>query len=298
MPGAGGDRSLPIRFLTSPAEMEALEALQRVIWPGSETDIVPAHISLAISHNGGVVLGAFDGDRLVGFVMGFLGTDSETPERVAMARLKHCSHQLGVHPDYRGRGLGFHLKAAQRRIVAAQGVRLITWTYDPLLSLNAQLNIRRLGAICHRYIENAYGDMRDGLNAGIPSDRFQVDWWITSNRVAERIEGRRKPLDLAHFLSAGAVKVNDVSLDDEGFPHPAGQIEMPTNALALVEIPADFQAIKTHDHRLALAWRLHTRAIFEELFQRKFIITDFVHLRGERYPRSYYLLTHGEQTLG
>jgi predicted GNAT superfamily acetyltransferase len=290
--------SIIIRPLKSHQEMLQAEDVQQQVWGEDETDILPVHLLQAISHHGGVVIGAFDGIRLVALVVGFLGADTESPDRVAMARLEHYSHILGVLPAYRGRGLGFALKVAQREAVLAQGVRLITWTYDPLLSLNARLNIRQLGAVCNRYIPDMYGQMRDALNLGQASDRFIVDWWITSRRVTSRLASARKPLDLAHFLSAGAEKVNPSSLNHQGFVYPSDRIDFPESTLALVEIPADIQAIRTADPELARAWREQTREIFTHMFNSGYLITDFVYLKGEQFPRSYYVLAFGEATLG
>src|SRR6185436_11873728 len=106
--------------------------------------------------------------------LGFLGTTDGPASRPAMTRLKHCSHQLGVLPAYRDQDIGYRLKLAQRDWVNLQGVRLITWTYDPLESRNARLNIARLGAVCRTYRREPYGVMEDTLNAGVPADRFQV----------------------------------------------------------------------------------------------------------------------------
>jgi predicted GNAT superfamily acetyltransferase len=289
---------LDLRSLETPEDMAQAEDLQRAVWPGSETDIVPAHLMVTLAHNGGVLLGAFDGGHMVGYVMGFLGTDAATPDRVASARLKHCSHQMGVLPEYRDRGIGLQLKMAQRDVVMRQGVRLITWTYDPLLSRNAQLNIRRLGAVCRAYVRDAYGKMRDGLNAGIASDRFEVEWWITSRRVSARLQGERQELDLAHFLAAGAQELNPSGLDADGLASPTESPQEPRGNLALVEIPADFGEIRRRNAQLASAWRLHTREIFETAFRQGYIVTDFVSLRDGPYPRSYYLLSHGEGMLG
>lgn len=287
-----------IRPLSSVQEMEQAEDLQRAVWPGSETDIVPAHLLLTIAANGGLVLGALKGDRLVGYVMGFLGTDQESPDRVAMARLKHCSHQVGVHPDYRGHGLAVELKRAQRETLVRQGIRLATWTFDPLMSVNAYLNIHRLGSVCQIYKREIYGEMRDGLNKGLPSDRFQVDWWLTSNRVESRLEGTRPPLDLANYLSAGAQKLNSAGLADDNLPRPGDVIEDPSGNLVLVEIPPDFLEVKRRDMGLASEWRMLTRSIFESAFEAGYVATDFVYLKGEQYPRSYYVLSMGDSTLG
>lgn len=293
-----GEAGLDIRALRNPEEMAQVEELQRAVWTGDETEIVPAHLLLAVAHAGGVVLGAYEAGEMVGMVFGFLGTDESEPERVAMARLKHCSHMLAVHPKARSRGVGYRLKLAQREAVVAQGIRLATWTYDPLLSLNAHLNIRRLGAVCRTYRREAYGRMRDGLNAGLPSDRFEVDWWVTSNRVEARLSASRPPLDLAHYLEAGAEKVNPAGLRADGLPIPAGDESVPHGLLALVEIPPDFQSLKAADLGLALHWREHSRTIFEAAFGAGYLVTDFVYLHGETSPRAYYVLSHGESTFG
>lgn len=287
-----------LEALESWAQMQQVEELQSLVWRGSDLEIVPAHLLLTIAMNGGVLLGAFDGTRMIGFVLGFVGVDPLSPNRVAMARLKHASHMLAVHPSYRDRGVGLRLKLAQRRIVLGQGIRLISWTYDPLQSRNAYLNIRRLGALARSYLTDHYGDLQDDLNRGLSTDRFMVEWWITSSRVETRIEGSRKQLDLAHILAAGAVRANSVTLNDRRLPVPDGMQDGLEGNLVLVEIPSEFDQLREADPELAVQWRSHTRQLFLEAFERGYIITDFVYLREERFPRSYYLLSHGEGRLG
>ena len=319
-----------LRILEKPEEMKWVEDLHRLVWPGSETDVIPMHVLITAAHNGGLVIGAFDQPgnapnqgaglpsskeegRLIGFVHGFPGLYF-TPDG---PRPKHCSHELGVHPEYRGQGLGFALKRAQWQMVRRQGLDLITWTFDPLMSRNAYLNIAKLGAVCNTYYEEMYGEMRDELNVGLPSDRFQVDWWVNSRRVDRRLSKRaRLPLDLAHCLSAGAWIVNPTDIVN-GWPRPParlphhletlperegngqaqpGQKEKAQANLLLVEIPWDFSALKAADLGLALEWRLHTRSVFEDLFARGYLVTDYVFLSGTQ-PRSFYVLSHGESTL-
>ncbi len=279
-------------------EFHAAEELQRQVWPGSELDVVPLHVLITVAHNGGLVLGAFHGPRLVGMLFGFLGTDEATQNasrnRPALARLKHCSHMLGVLPEYRNQHVGYQLKLAQRDFVAAQGVRLVTWTYDPLESRNAKLNIARLGAVCNTYQREVYGAMADSLNAGLPSDRFQVDWWVTSARVKERLFGQRLPLVLASFTSAGAAILNPSLAGPDDLPRPAERVVAMTGNLAIIEVPADFQAIKARDMALARAWRQHTRELFAAAFALGYWVTDFFHeVRADR-QRSFYALSRGE----
>lgn len=300
--------SFHIQILETPEELSGVEALQRQVWPGNETEVVPAHMLIAAIHNGGLLLGAFSEPqpgRLLGFVFGFPGFYF-TPDG---PRPMHCSHMLGVLPEARDRGVGFALKRAQWQMVRHQGLDRITWTFDPLLSRNAHLNIARLGGVCSTYQRNLYGELRDGLNAGLPTDRFLVDWWVNSQRVNRRLSKRpRLQLDLAHFLAAGAEIANPTRSRPDGFAEPtivrlpgrspeskSGEEDTP-DPLLLIEIPADFQSLKAADPNLAQAWRLHTRELFEALFTRGYLVTDFLHLAGEP-GRSFYVLSHGESTL-
>lgn len=284
---------IDIRPLETTADCHAVEALQRRVWPGSDLEVVPLHVLITIAHNGGVLLGAWDGETLVGFVFGFLGTDEGEAHRPALARLKHCSHMLGVLPEYRDRGLGYKLKLAQREGVLKQGVRLITWTYDPLESRNANLNIARLGAVCKTYKREVYGEMADALNAGLPSDRFQVDWWITSQRVKQRLSGDRPRLTYQSFASAGAPIVNPARLNTAGLPQMIENITEPLGMLGLVEIPANFQAIKVADNGLAREWKTRTRSIFEAAFDAGYLVTDFILELIDGRQRAFYVLAGG-----
>ena len=281
-----------IKVLESAEEMASVEELQRTVWPGSETDVVPAHLLITAVHNGGLVVGAFAEDKLVGFVFGFPGIEF-TPDG---PRPKHCSHMLGIHPDQRDSGIGFSLKRAQWQMVRHQGLDHVTWTYDPLLSRNAYLNIAKLGAVCNTYRLSEYGDMRDGLNAGLPSDRFQVDWWINTRRVERRLGKRpRHPLKLENFSKAELQPLYAPHAS-----HPAGNwlrppehVSSPNGKLALAEIPSDFPALKDADFALARDWRFFSRELFETAFAAGYIVTDFVYDQA----RSFYVLAHGESTL-
>lgn len=305
--------SITLRILETPQDMVAVEELELLIWPGSEVDVVPDHLLLTVAHNGGLVVGAFDEDlapglpAMVGFVFGFPGLYF-TPDG---PRPKHCSHMMGVHPDHRNRGIGFALKRAQWQMVRHQGLDRITWTYDPLISRNAYLNISKLGAVCNTYLRDVYGNMRDSLNVGLPSDRFQVDWWVNTARVDSRLSKRaRKPLDLDHYITAGFEMVNPAWIDEDGWQRPMkmemdmdGQLTFQEKSpekieknIILVEIPPDFMALKAANPALALEWRIHTRQIFEALFSQGYLITDFIHVPGE-FSRSVYILAHGESTL-
>jgi predicted GNAT superfamily acetyltransferase len=278
-----------IRVLETPEEMTAVEGIQSLVWSSPDIEVVPKDMLLAVVHNGGLAIGAFVEDKLIGAVFGFPGF-YRTPDG---PRLKHHSHLLAVHPDWRSKGVGFALKRAQWQMVRKQGIDRITWTYDPLLSRNAHLNITRLGAVCNTYLRSEYGEMRDGLNIGLPSDRFQVDWWLNTKRVERRLGRRSRPaLTLEHYRTAEAALLA-ARTDQGALPCPPEGPHPLIGALLLIEIPTDIQAIKAADLPLARDWRYYSREVFEEAFAAGYLVTDFVHDEGH----SYYVLTHGETTL-
>jgi predicted GNAT superfamily acetyltransferase len=270
--------TLDIRPLTTVDEVRACEELQFQAWQMSDyREVVPLHMMVAIVKGGGLLLGAFDGGELLGFVFGFPGVR-------AQGQPKHYSHMLAVRPGAQGRGIGRRLKLAQRQAILDRGLDLVTWTYDPLESRNATLNLARLGTICRTYIRDLYGAMTDGLNAGLPTDRFEVEWWLASEHVARRLAGEEAP------RPAGGAPVNVTRPGGGGFRRP-GRIDLALDAPVVeVEVPADYQALKAGAPELALEWRLATRQIFETYFAAGYTVVDFTRRTAGGERRSYYLL--------
>jgi predicted GNAT superfamily acetyltransferase len=280
--------SLTIRPLGAIDEYSACEEIQRLAWHTGDELVVPAHMLLTLAKTGGLLLGAFDArGRMVGFVLGILARQETSQSQAAPVQgLRHHSHMLGVHPDWWGRGVGYRLKLAQREAVLAQGLALVTWTFDPLERRNATLNFAKLGVVCRTYLVDLYGEMDDSLNVGLPSDRFQVDWWLRSERVERRVAGERPDLDVTGLVARGVPLVNPATSGQDGLLRPA---EAPTGLggeQLLVQVPADLQALKRTDLSLARAWRTTTRAIFQSAFDQGYVATEYLHQAGQ----SYYLL--------
>ncbi|MFW6096505.1 MAG: GNAT family N-acetyltransferase [Chloroflexota bacterium] len=286
--------TIDIRRVEADEDFRKLEELQRVIWGMDDVDVIPGRMMHAVDFNGGVLLGAYDDHEIVGFVFGVIGTVqglSQRVDQVAAARLQLYSTIMGVHPDYHGQGIGYRLKLAQREFAIRMGIRLVTWTYDPLESRNAWLNIVKLGAISHRYLRDFHGEF-GGINAGLPTDRFYVEWWVTGNRAQSRVERQRGALSYDQIIAGRAELINEASFEgDHPVPAEAFTKDSERNLL-LVEIPADFQAMKRNDMALAKRWRLHTRAVFEHTFANQFVVTDFARRQDEKgQERAYYVLT-------
>jgi predicted GNAT superfamily acetyltransferase len=266
----------PVREI---GEYRACEALQRQAWlMDDDLEVVPLHLLVGVHKGGGLLLGAFDGDEVVGFVFGFPGL---TPE----GKLKHCSHMMGVLPERQSQGIGWQLKLAQREAVQAQGLDLITWTYDPLESRNAYLNISKLGAVCGTYVRDLYGPLADGLNAGLPTDRLQVDWWVRTDWVAQHVGGEAVEERPCQVGEANVTGRTPQGLRTPGSLHI--DLDLPT---IQVEVPGDYRTLKSADSDLARDWRAATRTLFEAYFSAGYVACDYRSQRiaGER--RNYYLL--------
>jgi predicted GNAT superfamily acetyltransferase len=273
-----------IRALKDAAEFHQCEELQRRVWGMEDLSVVPLHLLITAQKNGGLVLGAFDEQgTMVGFVFGFLG-------RTEQGQVKHCSHMAGVLPEHQGQRIGYRLKLAQREHVLAQGLDLATWTYDPLEGSNASLNLGKLGVICRTYLPDVYGDTGIQLHLGLPTDRFEVEWWVRSRRVEERLESRHDKLTVDKALDMGAEKANRTEFDGRGLLRSEVDDRASGAKALLIEIPADFQAIKSADMGLAREWRAQTREIFQDYFSAGYVAAEFIsEVRGKR-RRNFYLL--------
>ena len=305
-----------IRDLTTHEEYAAAEAIQRVTWGMPDLEIIPGHALHAMQHSGAALLGAFDGPRLVGFTFGVLSTQ-DTPNRidqVAAARLKMYSVIAGVLPEYQQQNVGYRLKMAQRDFCLRIGVRLITWTYDPLFRPNAAFNIHRLGATCATYVRDLYGEMTDVLNAGGPSDRFKVDWWGRSPRVVDAVARAAVALtdtepatDASRDTAARATPDATHPMAQLRFPGlrvlasvPAGAFRAPPTAPLVLDgaplalpIPDDIAALRRADRGLALAWRHTVRAQMEAAFAAGYTVVDCLHIDGRQWC---YILTRDDPT--
>lgn len=273
-----------IRPLKNTSEYHLCEDLQRRVWAMSDDlEVVPMHFLVTVHRNGGQLLGAFDDDKLVGFVFGFPGITEQ-------GQAKHCSHMMGIDPAYQGTGVGYQLKLAQRAFVLEQGLELATWTFDPLESRNANLNLHKLSALCRTYIRDYYGPLADGLNAGLPTDRLQVEWWLASDRVKKRLAGETAALE-----ESTVVQANSVRLEASGFLVP-GLLSLDLDApVVKVEIPANYQAIKASDPGLAMEWRLVARQILEAYLRAEYVVVGFSSKESEIGRRSHYLLSRETQ---
>src|SRR5262249_19542429 len=142
------DSDMTIRPVTDLRELGDCVQIQREAWGLAELEVIPVRMLVTQNRVGGLVLGAFEDGQLVGFLNAMPGIRDGTPY--------WYSQMLAVKLPYRNRGIGSNLKLAQRDHARQRGIHLIEWTFDPLESKNAYLNIAKLGVIARRYYVNLY----------------------------------------------------------------------------------------------------------------------------------------------
>ncbi|MCC6613228.1 MAG: hypothetical protein IT320_07100 [Anaerolineae bacterium] len=285
---------ITIRPLRTFDEMPPAVDLQRTHWGDDLESVVPAQMLFTLATHGGHVLAAFDGARMVGLLIGLLGTGEDYDGGPVLSHLEIASKRMVVLNEYRSHGIGYRLKMAQRDFALQQGMKLVTWTFDPLLAPNASLNVHKLGAICRTYRVDYYGtDTGAGLTTLGSSDRLLAEWLIAHERVAARAAGTYTAPTLAQVLEDGALIVNPAIVGGGVWIAP-GKVAGTRAATLLLEIPLNCTAMIDAQPDLARLWRRHTRPLFQDLFSAGYVATEFVRATYEGRDRAFYVLSRGE----
>jgi predicted GNAT superfamily acetyltransferase len=213
-----------IRECVSFEDYAACIEMQRQVWGFDDVDVTSPRSFVVTRRAGGFTYGAFDSSgQMIGFALALPAIDEKL-------RPYYYSQMLAVDSRFRDRGIGMWLKRAQREHALRTGVPIITWTFDPLQSRNAHLNIVKLGCVIRKYHVNYYGNgSTSELHRGLDTDRIFPEWWVRSERVQESLAGNRKPRE----------------------------------AVASVEVPRDIEAVKKRDLEEARDWQRRVRTAFE-----------------------------------
>jgi predicted GNAT superfamily acetyltransferase len=223
-----------IRACHGTEEFEACVKVERKVWKSSDIDVVPIPIFAVAAETGGQVLGAFHGDRVVGFSLAIAGWRDRKP-------FLH-SHMTAVLEEFRDRGIGRRLKLFQCDFALRSGLNTIEWTFDPLITKNAYFNFMRLGAIARRYLPNVYGFTTSPLHCGLPTDRLLTEWHLRSDRVRRVLAGKRP----TPSFSRKAVRIT---------------------------IPTELEELKRTDRRSAVDLQSRLRDSFLEWFDKGYAAT-------------------------
>lgn len=266
-----------IRPFRTHQDYEACIALQEATWGTGFSERVPMALMIVSQRLGGVAAGAFDEDgSLAGFIFGLSGIEDGRPV--------HWSDMLAVRTDCRGKGLGIRLKSYQRDAVLEHGIRRMYWTFDPLESQNAYINLARLGIVAREYVENMYGQTDSPLHRGIGTDRFVALWQLDAPRVERRLAEEESAPAMDEL--AGVPRVLDgTSSSSSGWPEPEAR-ETSRADRVLAAVPSNIQALKAAVPKLAARWREATRSVLQGYVSNGYEVCELI--RGARV--SHYLL--------
>lgn len=269
--------SIVIRDISGPAEMRAVEQLQKDVWGLPDLDVVPLTQLVAATAAGGVLIGAFDGGSLAGFAYGFVGLEN--------GRATLHSHMLAVAHKYRNLNIGYRLKLAQRDLALAHGITEMTWTFDPLQGLNAHFNFNRLGVVSDRYLLDFYGSDAASFLHRNGTDRLWVTWPLASRRVEERIAGIP-----SGSVVESAVSIVVVGADGRPLEH---ELTEATDETVVIEIPGRVDEIEKQSPKLAGEWRMATRRAFTATIEKGYVVDGFTRDEGGSNKSGSYHLTRG-----
>jgi predicted GNAT superfamily acetyltransferase len=278
--------ALTFKDIQTYPELQVVETLQKEVWGFDDLDVVPAAMLRASQKNSAVLIGAYDDDVMVGFVYGFVGIEHE---EVTMH-----SHMLAVKSEYRSQNLGYRLKLAQRERTLELGIRLMTWTFDPLQALNAYFNFAKLGVYSDRYEVNFYGEQSSSpLHQGVGTDRLWVTWPIASERVKNRIAGQAGKTSGLRFRldELRQLPVITASSPDTGFSAEQADDLIISSESFLLEIPGDINDLKARDIEAARRWRETIQHAFLRALHEGYIAEEFVRLELEGRRQYCYLLS-------
>ena len=271
-------RRVQIRPLSTTKEFHACERIQELVWGNVG---VSGELLGVTRKYGGAVIGATVDGKVVGFIYAFLARRK--------GKLIHWSHLMAVEPKYRDLGLGFRMKLAHREHALADGISSVCWTYDPLQSRNAALNIGRLGGHAEDFVPNCYGRFESAIERGLESDRFVVNWQIRSARVERRLKETGWDEKVLNSILRSE-RVNETRLNAAWFVENYKLYLNKNQPTLLLEIPKETDRMRAEAMSLARRWRMESRKMFLHYFSRGYRVVDFIPPCPASEGRCFYVL--------
>ena len=285
--------NIQIRKLTEMEDVNLILELMQKVWQMHEREIVSSFEMKAVTQFG-LLLGAYDIDNDSTKPIGFIYAFNKFPDI-------HYSHMMGIDPAYQGKNIGFLLKKFHReQALKALNpiINYIEWTVDPLLSMNATLNFRKLGVVCNTYHENFYGIPTSvGIYPSLPTDRIQVSWHIRSPRVERRYESTytsELPWKSSTQLINSIPTITHYSKNKGFFDSPTVEDiqQLGSPELFALEVPDRFTESSRKNYEWALEWRTGTRSIFRNGFSNNYNLVDFLSFKEQNnIRRNFYIFT-------
>ena len=270
---------ITIRSLTTLSQIEPIEELQKDVWGyGASLDApfpYPARCLFEFAESGGLIAAAFEGESyMIGFAAAWVGIDKTSHQLYLHSQL------VGIRESFRDRNIGYRLKLHQKEFAAESDIPSIRWTFDPLQTRNAYLNLHKLGAVVRVFVPDYYGGLGGKMNRGLATDRFWAEWSVNPTKQGEADISPSVISDIAKLRVINEVqdanerslitKIN-LDLDDD---------------LLLIELPENMQQLRQTDPDVVADWQRQLRKVFMHYLPR-YTIVDYIRQDG----KGFYLLT-------
>lgn len=267
------------------SEYDVLEDIQEDAWGMPTRELVPKRLIYATLKSGGVVIGAYKDEEIIGYCWGWVGYNELYGRFI-------YSHHNAVRKQFQNRGIGMKLKLAQRDWAIRNNFELINWTFDPLQSKNCYLNLHKLGVVCNNYKRNYWGEMRDSLNKGIDTDRFYCNWYLNSERVKERASGKID--DFSQKMQNKNNHVFETQSENSKILIEKANLDLISEYIFL-KIPSNFTYLIKNEKPLLIQWRNETRIAFENYFKKGYRAIDFAFLKKNGEFECFHVLKKKEK---
>ena len=184
--------------LTTLAEFRQVERLEGEIW--GPIDLVPVPIMAVMVRRGGILIGAFDRDRLAGFVSILSGAPAGP--RAGLALVAHAGRPSGL-PGARVSAAASSWPNANGpwpwESTSSSGPSTRSWPSTPTSTSSGSASSWRSTE------ENMYGESASPLHGGLPTDRFVCQWSIRRPHVERRVKPAGLPLVTHGLIEAPVV---------------------------------------------------------------------------------------------
>lgn len=279
-----------VKEIDNKEDFKECEKIQRDLPQLGEVGIVPAYLLELTANHGGLTLGLYVNERIIGFSFSIPAYNKKNGYYL-------FSDSMGFYKNYQRKSLGFLLKQVQYSVAKDRGAQRIYWTYDPLLGPNANINIRKVGGIVTEYELDRYSLINTSSGICIPADRFLLDWEIQSKRVEDRMIHHKIPDKLVQpeqipFCVNRTIPVLIHAGSKSFLYREIVQVFLQETLDKIsIEIPIEYFEIRENIPELAQDWRMKTRELFHHYINReKYIVNDFVQTFYHNEYRNFYLL--------
>lgn len=298
---------------TPPQDMGKIRELQKKIWGVTNEDFLYPQDIHSSDFSLRTSLIAYLDSKPVGFLFGFdKFCSKELPNglrnHVKDSFIRQESQLMGVLPEFRAKNIAFQLKIKQGQQALDSGTEVVNWTFDPLLSENAVLNINKLKGLVWEHSPNYYAFTGANKLNQVSASPFTVNWMVSSPRVKEvanKETPQRRILD--ELVREGKIpvingtKIYDPLLGEEirainpNFFHSVDASQI------AIEIPVNWTLIQNKDIQLAREWRDITDAIFHEYIgasDGRYVITDVIVLKKKGVANRTFLIGQQISNIG